>query len=225
MSATAKRLKKILAHMKARCYNPDDKRYDDWGGRGIQICNEWLNDPELFVRWSIENGYQEGLTIDRIDNDGNYCPENCRWVTVQENNQNRRSNRNFAYNGKTQNLQQWCDEYNVSRSMVNKRLDLGWDFEKALLTPKRNRDKKSLIGLRFGKLTVLEFVGEDKHRQSLFSCRCDCGNLVVINGNKLKSNHTNSCGCYQKECARKNLPRKGDIFGAGAIAPASDVKE
>ena len=195
--------------MKARCYNPDDKRYDDWGGRGIQICNEWLNDPELFVRWSIENGYQEGLTIDRVDNDGNYCPENCRWVTVQENNQNRRSNRNFTYNGKTQNLQQWCDEYNVSRSMVNKRLDLGWDFEKALLTPNRNRDKKSLIGLRFGKLTVLEFVWKDKHRQSLFSCRCDCGNLVVINGNKLKSNHTNSCGCYQKECARKNLPRYG----------------
>lgn len=196
--------------MKNRCYNPDDKRYGDWGGRGIQICNEWLNDPELFVRWSIENGYQEGLTIDRIDNDGNYCPENCRWVTVQENNQNRRSNRNFTYNGKTQNLQQWCYEYNVSRSMVNKRLDLGWDFEKALLTPKRDRDRQSLIGLRFGKLTVLEFVGKDKHRQSLFSCQCDCGNMVVVNGNKLKSNHTNSCGCYQKECARQNLPRKGD---------------
>lgn len=206
-SATRRKIDKIFRHMKERCYDPNNRRYDDWGGRGIKICDEWMKDPKRFIQWSIENGYQDGLTIDRIDNDGDYCPENCRWVTRLENNQNRRSSRLFTYNSKTQNLQQWCDEFSVSRSMVHRRLQLGWDFEKALLTPKKERDRESIIGERFGKLTVLEFVGKDKFRQSLFKCQCDCGNFVVVNSNKLKSNHTTSCGCYQKEWARKNLPR------------------
>lgn len=209
MTETSKKLKKVFVHMKERCYNPNDKRYEDWGGRGIQICDEWLSDPEAFVRWSIENGYDEGLTIDRVDNNGNYCPENCRWVTKAENNQNRRSSRYYTYKGKTQNLQKWCDEYNASRSMVNKRLQLGWEFEKALLTPKKARDQESLVGMRFGRLTVLEFVGKDKFRQSLFRCQCDCKTILIVNGNKLKTNHTSSCGCFQKERAKNNLPLNG----------------
>ena len=209
MTETSKKLKKVFVHMKERCYNPNDKRYEDWGGRGIQICDEWLSDPETFVRWSIENGYDEGLTIDRVDNNGNYCPENCRWVTKAENNQNRRSSRYYTYNGKTQNLQKWCDEYNASRSMVNKRLQLGWEFDKALLTPKKTRDQESLVGMRFGRLTVLEFVGKDKFRQSLFRCQCDCKTILIVNGNKLKTNHTSSCGCFQKERAKDNLPNNG----------------
>lgn len=206
MDSATKKLQKVLTHMKERCYDPNDRRYNDWGGRGIQICDEWLNDPEAFVRWSVENGYQPGLTIDRIDNGGNYSPDNCRWVTRTENNQNRRSSRYFTIKGKTQNLQQWCTEYNLSRSIVHKRLELGWDIEKALTTPKKERDKESLIGKRFGRLTVIEFVGKDKFRQSLFRCCCDCGSIVVVNGNKLKTNHTTSCGCLQKERAISNLP-------------------
>ena len=209
MTETSKKLKKVFAHMKERCYNLNDKRYEDWGGRGIQICDEWLSDPETFVRWSIENGYDEGLTIDRVDNNGNYCPENCRWVTKAENNQNRRSSRYYTYNGKTQNLQKWCDEYNASRSMVDKRLQLGWEFDKALLTPKKTRDQESLVGMRFGRLTVLEFVGKDKFRQSLFRCQCDCKTILIVNGNKLKTNHTSSCGCFQKERAKDNLSHNG----------------
>lgn len=202
-------------HMKSRCYDHNDKRYDDWGGRGICICKEWLDSPESFIEQSVNNGYQDGLTIDRIDNNGDYCPENCRWVTRNENNQNRRSSRNFTYSGKTQNLQQWCNEYNVSRSMVNKRLQMGWDFEKALLTPKKERDCESVIGEKFGRLKVLEFAGKDEHRQSLYKCQCDCGNILIVNGNKLKTHHTNSCGCYRKERARQNLPEQGEHIGAG----------
>jgi hypothetical protein len=207
MTSTARRIKKIFSHMKSRCYDPNDKRYDDWGGRGIRVCEEWLKNPEEFVRWSLENGYQDDFVIDRINNSGDYAPSNCRWVTIAENNQNRRSSRNFTYNNKTQNLQQWCDEFNVSRSMVNKRLEMGWDFEKALFTPKKVRDKESLIGKAFGKLVVLDFVGKDKFRQSLYNCKCSCGNTVLVNGNKLKSGHTTSCGCYRRERAKENLPR------------------
>lgn len=74
--------------MKSRCYNPNNTAYHNYGGRGIKICDEWLNDFESFYVWAIENGYREDLTIDRINNDGNYEPSNCRWTTrkVQQNN-------------------------------------------------------------------------------------------------------------------------------------------
>ena len=185
--------------MQSRCYNINDKRYADWGGRGIKICKQWLENPEEFVRWGLENGCKEELSIDRIDNDGDYSPENCRWVTLVDNNQNRRSSVYYTYNGKTQNLQQWCNEYNVTRSMIDKRLKMGWDFEKALTTPKIKRDTKTIIGEKFGRLSVIRFIGTDKNRQSLFECKCDCGNTVIVNSNKLKSGHTASCGCYRKE--------------------------
>ncbi len=194
---------KTLYHMKERCYNKDVKGFENWGGRGITICDEWLNNSEAFVSWALANGYQRGLTIDRIDNDGNYCPENCQWVTIKENNQHRRSTRFFAINGETKNLQQWCDIYGLPRSMVEKRLSLGWDIEKALNTPKKKRDTESLVGKKFGRLTVVRFVGVGSGRKSRFECVCDCGNTVVVDRQKLLSGHTKSCGCIRQEkCAK-----------------------
>lgn len=200
---TRSSLIKIFNHMKERCYDETDRRYADWGGRGIRICQEWLNDREKFIDWAINNGYKTGLSIDRIDNDGDYCPENCRWVTLSENNQNRRSCRFYTLNGKTQNLQQWCDEYNISRSMVNKRLAMGWDFEKALTTPKKTRNTTDLIGKRYGRLIVVEFSHVGRNRKSYYKCLCDCGNYTITDKTKLDSGHTSSCGCLQREAIRK----------------------
>lgn len=76
-----KRILKIFGGMKQRCYNKFDVSYNMYGAKGIKICNEWLNDPSKFERWSLENGYAENLTIDRKDPSKDYCPENCRWVT------------------------------------------------------------------------------------------------------------------------------------------------
>jgi len=77
--------------MKQRCSNPNHKSYKDYGGRGVRICSDWVNNPKSFYNWAMNNGYQKGLQIDRRDNDGNYEPSNCRFVSVAINSQNRRS--------------------------------------------------------------------------------------------------------------------------------------
>ncbi len=84
-------LHRRFERIKQRCYNPRRENYPRYGGRGITICDEWLNDVSTFVEWALANGFQPNLQIDRIDNDGSYSPENCRWVTAQTNSRNRRN--------------------------------------------------------------------------------------------------------------------------------------
>ena len=100
--------------IKQRCYYTKNIGYKDYGGRGITICDEWINDFQAFYDWSILNGYKKGLQIDRIDVNGNYEPSNCRWVDKFTNANNKRSNINFTYDGKTMSLKAWCRYFNVS---------------------------------------------------------------------------------------------------------------
>lgn len=83
----------VWAEMIQRCTNPKHRRYEDWGGRGITICQEWQNDYSAFKEWALSNGYEEGLSIDRINNNKGYSPDNCRWATVKEQNLNKRKYR------------------------------------------------------------------------------------------------------------------------------------
>ena len=87
---SSSKLYKVWGGMKTRCYNKNFIYYCNYGGRGIKVCDEWKNDFSKFYKWAINNGYKEGLTIDRINNDGNYEPNNCRWVTRAEQNRNKR---------------------------------------------------------------------------------------------------------------------------------------
>lgn len=107
--------------MKGRCYNKGNARYADWGGRGIEVCEQWRNSFESFYTWAMANGYQDNLTIDRIDNNGNYCPENCRWVRQQEQCRNRRSNINITIGNSTRTLMEWCEIFQVDYKTVNAR--------------------------------------------------------------------------------------------------------
>ncbi|WP_395389265.1 hypothetical protein [Fructilactobacillus frigidiflavus] len=89
--------------MKKRCYDKNDKRYSNYGGRGIFVCDEWLNSFEVFKEWSISNGYKDNLTIERIDVDKPYMPSNCTWITVKEQANNRTTSVWVTYNGQTLN--------------------------------------------------------------------------------------------------------------------------
>ena len=113
-----------------RCYNPKRKCYKNYGGRGIKICDGWKNDPHAFCNWAEENGWEKGLTLDRIDNDGNYEPENCRWIINKEQQSNKRNNVFLTVNGKTQTTAQWADELGIRSNKIRWRKKQGWsDYE------------------------------------------------------------------------------------------------
>lgn len=139
------RIYNIYHGMKKRCYNSNIKNYSDYGGRDIKICDEWLNDENgftSFCNWSVENGYEDNLSIDRIDNDKGYSPDNCRWTTAKIQCDNRRNNHMIEYNGKTQNMKAWATEYNLPYYILQNRINkYGWTPEKALTTPIREQNK------------------------------------------------------------------------------------
>lgn len=122
----------IWRSMKGRCLNPKDQAYKNYGGRGVTICEEWSNNFVAFYNWAINNGYSEELSIDRIDNNGNYEPSNCRWATRKVQANNKRDNHYLIYNGKSQTISQWANELNIKPHTILRRLNLGWSVERAL---------------------------------------------------------------------------------------------
>ncbi len=141
------RLYSIWIAMKNRCKYPSQNRYESYGGRGICVCDEWVTSFESFYNWAIENGYKDGLSIDRINVDGNYSPENCRWATSEEQSLNRTDNRFITYNGETKTIKEWCDETGLAYSCLLWRIDHGWDIGRALTTQSRLH-KEVPIGTR-----------------------------------------------------------------------------
>lgn len=150
------KLHKILNDMKQRCYNSNRKDYKWYGGRGITICEEWLCSERVngkttkgfvaFKKWALLNGYKEGLTIDRINTFKEYSPENCRWITIQEQQRNKSSNNFITYKGKTQTLLQWSKELGMWHGTLRHRIyKLHWTIEEAFETPvdmNKNRNKR-----------------------------------------------------------------------------------
>lgn len=127
---------KVWKTMIQRCENRNNHKYPNYGGRGISVCDRWH---------SFENFYEdmgdppEGMSIDRIDNDGNYTPSNCRWATSKEQANHTRRNRMIEYQGENKPLQQWADEFGVKRELIARRLNRGWAIREALTKPSRVR--------------------------------------------------------------------------------------
>lgn len=104
---------KLWASMKKRCYNINHPSFKDYGARGITVCNEWVNNPEAFIRWAKENGYKKGLQLDRIENDGNYEPANCRFATRKVNSNNKRNTKYLSIGGIIKPLAIWAEEKGI----------------------------------------------------------------------------------------------------------------
>lgn len=125
----------IWAKIKQRCRNPESQRYMDYGGRGIAICDEWHDDFDVFIEWAMNAGYEIGLTIDRMNNDGNYEPDNCRWITKKEQNRNKRTNVMVTYHNRTMSLMNWCEELDLPYYTIQKRIKKGMNPIEALEKP------------------------------------------------------------------------------------------
>lgn len=120
--------------MKDRCRNKNSTPYKNYGGRGINVCDEWANDYGVFRNWAFSNGYANHLSLDRIDNDGNYEPGNCRWATQKEQCRNTRATRFLMAFGETKSLPDWAEDprCSVSRKVLGSRIRAGVDPETAI---------------------------------------------------------------------------------------------
>jgi hypothetical protein len=130
------RLYRIWCHMRERCYYPKENRYAQYGGRGITVCDEWKNDFQAFYDWAMANGYNDDLSIDRIDVNGNYEPSNCRWATLEEQANNKRTSHLITIGGETFTLSEWLAKVNLTRRAFYDRVKKGMSEEQAILTPK-----------------------------------------------------------------------------------------
>lgn len=133
---TGTRLYAIWQGMKRRTTTKTNPRYADYGGRGITVCPEWRDSFEKFRDWALTNGYQDDLTLDRIDNDGNYEPSNCHWATYLEQGNNTRRNHRIEFDGETHTMAEWAVLKGIKLQTLAARINTyGWSIEKALTTP------------------------------------------------------------------------------------------
>lgn len=137
---TKTRLHKIWDCMHERCERVKHPHYDAYGGRGINVCEEW-KEYLPFAEWARNNGYTDELTIDRIDVNGNYEPNNCRWITMKEQHSNKRSNRIIEYRGQKYTLTQLAEKSGIKKTTLKERINLGWSIEDAVERPVRQRTR------------------------------------------------------------------------------------
>lgn len=143
---TKSRLHNIWCRMKQRCYNKNATDYKYYGGKGVGICQEWFSSYQAFRDWSLENGYDETLTIDRIDSGKDYSPDNCRWVDRKMQTKNRSITRLLTFNNETLTIGEWAERIGINSKTIAKRIDvLGWTVEEALTTPKKVKVGKDWI--------------------------------------------------------------------------------
>lgn len=156
------RLYRIWRHIKSRCLNENVSHYKYYGGRGISICKEWEDSFENFYEWANSNGYQDDLSIDRIDVNGNYEPSNCRWTNATTQANNKTNNRLIEYNGECHTLSEWSSILGIHQLTISKRIDdYGWSVKRAFETPVRDRISDEMISCACGCGTI--FRRYDKH--------------------------------------------------------------
>lgn len=136
---TNSRIYKIWSNLINRCTNPNNPAYKNYGGRGIRVCDEWIHSFESFYSWAFSAGYNNNLTIDRINNDDGYAPENCRWVDRVEQSNNKRNNKYIEYDGLVLTIAEWARRCGIPYKTLHRRINsLHWDIPRALTEPVNN---------------------------------------------------------------------------------------
>lgn len=169
-----------------RCTNPNDRGYCRYGGRGITVCDEW-KDRNAFAKWALSNGYANGLSLERIDNNGPYAPNNCRFATVKEQANNRRSNHMIEYRGETRTLAELAKESAVSYGTLCYRMNHGWNIEDALTIPSNGIPKGTPVAqyTKDGKLVATYASRREAARKTgiLLQCISDaCKGVLKTSG-------------------------------------------
>lgn len=159
---TGTRLHNIWKGMKSRCYNPNDTGYRFYGGKGVKICDEWLSDFMNFYNWSMNNGYTDELSIDRINPKGDYCPENCRWITMQEQQRNKNNTVYINYNNTEYTMRQLADYYGCNYSRI-KYYYYNGDLNNYLNQIYHNNMQNIINKLHFSKIN-----------QDYYNMKCKC---------------------------------------------------
>lgn len=141
------KLQRVYSTMKERCYNPNHVKYKNYGARGITICEEWRKSFSNFRDWAYANGYQEGLSIDRIDNNKGYCPENCRWVSMLVQANNKTTNRIIEINGETHTMSEWSRISGIGVATIWARITkYGYSNKDAVFAPKAGYPRANSFG-------------------------------------------------------------------------------
>lgn len=140
---------KMWCYMRNRCYWDKHNRFEHYGGKGITVCDEWRDDFEPFYLWAINNGWKKGLSIDRRENDKNYCPDNCRFTTTFHQNRNRTSNVKITIDGETKILIEWSELSGINPMTIQKRIELGWDLKDAVFRKPQKRGNAKNISKHF----------------------------------------------------------------------------
>lgn len=141
IGTTRSKTHQVWQHIKQRCLNMNNPDYYNYGARGIMVCNRWKNSFKNFLKDMSEKPINH--QIDRIDNNGNYCKSNCRWVTSKINNRNRRNNHLITYDNKTRCLSAWAEEIGMNKTTLRDRIIAGWSIEKTLTTPIKDKGKNN----------------------------------------------------------------------------------
>ena len=138
------RLHRIWHSMYCRCYYPTTNQYKNYGGKGIKVCEDWKHMEGFinFYNWAIKHGYKDNLTLDRIDNNKDYCPKNCKWSTAKEQSNHKTNNVYYVFNGERKTGAQWCKEYGIIYATFLDRLKRGWTVEQALTIPTNGFKRK-----------------------------------------------------------------------------------
>lgn len=153
------RLYRIWTCMKTRCNNPKQAAYKNYGARGIKVCVAWLESYETFRDWALKNGYAEKLEIDRKDNDGDYEPSNCHWVTTKINDRNKRTNFTISAFGETKCIAEWVEDARcvTNKNTLRDRILAGWSPEEAITKP------HDPLKIQKSQRHYLTAFGEKKH--------------------------------------------------------------